>query len=93
MNKGQLVETVAAELGQSKAAAGRAVDAVLRAIAAGLRKDGQVAVVGFGTFRAKTRAGRTGRNPRTGKPIAIQPGPAVSFRPGEPLKAELKKGR
>ena len=89
MNKGELVEAVAAELNQSKAAAGRAVDAFLESVASGLKGDGEVSLVGFGTFRAKSRPGRTGKHPRTGQPIAIRPGKTVTFRPGEPLKEKL----
>ncbi len=90
MNKGQLVEAVAAALDQSKAAAGRAVDAILESVTHGLKKDGEVSLVGFGTFRVKARAGRTGRNPRTKEPITIAPSKTVAFRPGEPLKEQLK---
>ncbi len=89
MNKGELVEAVAASLEQSKAAAGRAVDAFLESVAAGLKTDGEVTLVGFGTFRARTRAGRTGRNPQTGAPITIKPAKTVTFKAGEPLKERL----
>lgn len=90
MNKAELVEKVAELMEQSKAAAGRAVDAILESITRGLKADGEVALVGFGTFRAKTRPGRTGRNPKTGQPIRIKPRRAVTFRAGEPLKEKLK---
>ncbi len=89
MNKGELVEAVAAALAQSKAAAGRAVDAFIESVTQGLKGDREVALVGFGTFRLKKRKGRTGRHPRTNKPILIKPGVSVSFKAGEPLKAKL----
>jgi len=90
MNKATLVEAVAVSLEQSKAAAGRAVDAVLEALARGLADDGQIALTGFGSFRVRHRAGRVGRNPRTGEPIQIAPAATVAFKAGDPLKARLK---
>ena len=67
MNKQDLIDAILAnkEAGiESKAAAGRAVDAVLDGITAGIKKDGLVQLIGFGTFTVKERAARTGRNPQ-----------------------------
>ena len=50
MNKGDLVEAVAAELNESKAQAARVVDAVLESISQGVQKDGKVSIIGFGSF-------------------------------------------
>ena len=71
MNKGELVEAVAARLGDSKAQASRAVEAVVASIAEGLKRDEAVTIVGFGTFQVKERAARIGRNPRNNEPIEI----------------------
>ena len=54
----------------SKAAAGRAVDAVFDSISGSLKKGDSVTLVGFGTFSVSKRAARSGRNPRTGETIA-----------------------
>lgn len=88
MNKGQLVEAVAAELGDSKASASRAVDAVIGCIADGLKVDEAVTIAGFGTFTRKHRPARTGRNPATGEPMEIKASMTVSFRPSPALKQE-----
>ena len=69
MNKRDLVECVAAELGGSRTAAEKAVKAVLDSILDGVDRDGNVAIAGFGTFERKERAARTGRNPRTGETL------------------------
>ena len=63
MSKTELVELIAKEAGLSKADAARALDATIAGITAGLKKDGKVALVGFGTFSAKKRAAREGINP------------------------------
>jgi DNA-binding protein HU-beta len=89
MNKGQLIEAVATELGESKAAASRVVDTVIGCITNGIKADESVTIVGFGTFTRKQRAARTGRNPVTGEPIAIKASKTVGFRPSDNLKATV----
>ncbi|MFK7960555.1 MAG: HU family DNA-binding protein [Phycisphaerales bacterium] len=86
MNKGQLVEAVAAELDVPKVAAQRAVEAVLSAITSGIREDENVSVVGFGSFQRKTRAARTVRNPATGEPMDVKASVTVGFKPYQSLR-------
>ncbi|HEY3698391.1 MAG TPA: HU family DNA-binding protein [Spongiibacteraceae bacterium] len=86
MNKTELIEAIAASADLPKAAAGRALDAMVDAITAALKKGDQVVLVGFGTFAVKDRAARTGRNPQTGKPIEIAAAKIPSFRAGKALK-------
>jgi nucleoid DNA-binding protein len=90
MNRAQLAEVVAKNLEDcSKAAADRAVAAVLGGIARGLRRDGRVRLEGFGTFLVKKRRAREGRNPRNGQPIRIPASRTVGFKPGQDLKAKV----
>lgn len=94
MNKQELIETILSnkEAGiESKAAAARAVDAVIDAINTGLKKDGVVQLIGFGTFAVKERKARTGRNPATGEQIKIKASKSVSFKAGAGLKDSAKK--
>ena len=96
MNKQDLIEAVLAnkEAGiESKAAAARAIDAVLDGIATGIKKDGNVQLIGFGTFSVKTRAARTGRNPQTGETIKIKASKTVSFKVGAALKETAAKNK
>ena len=71
MTKAELVEFVAEKADLTKADAARALDAVVAGVTKGLKKEGKVTLVGFGTFTAKKRAARTGRNPQTGETINI----------------------
>ncbi len=89
MNKGQLIETVASELGDSKASATRAVEAVITGITAGIKQDDAVTIVGFGTFSKKNRKARTGRNPMTGEPMQIKASTTVAFKPSQSLKSDV----
>ena len=96
MNKQDLIDAILAnkEAGiESKAAAGRAVDAVLDGISAGIKKDGLVQLIGFGTFTVKERAARTGRNPQTGATIKIKASKTVGFKAGAALKADAAKSK
>ena len=96
MNKQDLIDAILAnkEAGiESKAAAGRAVDAVLDGITAGIKKDGLVQLIGFGTFTVKERAARTGRNPQTGATIKIKASKTVGFKAGAALKADAAKSK
>ena len=91
MNKADLVEAVQKALGAetSKRAAQEAVDAVLEAIAKGIKKDKAVQLIGFGTFKVTKRAARTGRNPKTGEAIKIAASKSVRFAPSTTLKGSL----
>jgi DNA-binding protein HU-beta len=96
MNKQQLIGAVAANKAggmASKAAAERAVNAVLGGIEAGLKKDGSVQLIGFGTFAVRNRAARMGRNPSTGESIQIKASRTVGFKAGQALKATAQKAR
>ena len=89
MSKTELVEFIAAEAGVSKAEAGRVLDATLAGITKGLKKEGKVTLVGFGTFTAKKRAAREGRNPQTGETVKIAARVVPGFKAGSKLKDAL----
>ncbi len=85
MNKSQLIDKIAAGADISKAAAYRALDAIIASVTESLKEGDDVALVGFGTFAVKERAARTG-NPQTGKEITIAAAKVPSFRAGKALK-------
>lgn len=90
MNKTELVAAVAAKAELSKKDAEAAVKAVTDAITEALADGDKVALVGFGTFDVKTRAARTGKNPRTGEMIEIAEAKVPSFKAGSALKDAVK---
>ncbi len=89
MNKGDLIEAVAADLGESKASASRALEAVMNCITRGIKHDDAVTIIGFGTFSKKQRAARMGRNPMTGEPLHIKASTTVGFKPSQVLKDSM----
>ena len=86
MNKSELIDAIADDADLSKAAAGRAVDAFVDAVAKALKAGDQVTLVGFGTFMVRERAARSGRNPRTGETITIAASAMPVFKAGKALK-------
>ncbi len=89
MNKTDLIEHIAKQADISKAAAGRALEALMGGVRTSLKKGNSVTLVGFGTFAVGKRAARTGRNPRTGAAIKIKAAKVPKFRPGKDLKDAL----
>lgn len=89
MSKTELVEFIADKAGLTKADATRALDAAIEGITNGLKKEGKVALVGFGTFSAKKRAAREGINPLTKEPLKIPAKTVASFKAGSKLKDAL----
>lgn len=90
MNKSDLIEHIASQADISKAAATRALDAIVGGVKTTLKKSGSVTIVGFGTFAVTKRAARTGRNPRTGAAIKIKAAKVPKFKPGKALKDAIK---
>jgi DNA-binding protein HU-beta len=96
MNKQELIDAILQDKQsgiETKAAAERAVNAVLDGIESGLKKDGNVQLIGFGTFAVKNRAARKGRNPSTGEEIKIKASRTVGFKAGTSLKETAKKSK
>ena len=69
------------------------VDAFCGSVAAALKKEDKVTLVGFGTFSVSKRAARTGRNPHTGKEIKIAAKKVVKFKAGSDLAGTVNKGK
>jgi len=86
MNKSELVAKIAEGADITKASAGRALDSLINSVTAELASGGDVALVGFGTYKVNDRAARTGRNPQTGAEIQISAAKVPAFKAGKALK-------
>lgn len=93
MNKSEFIDAIAAKTDMSKAAAGRALEAVLDTITDAVAKGDPVSVIGFGTFEARKRAARTGKNPQTGAAIKIAATTVPAFKPGKAFKDKVAAGK
>lgn len=86
MNKSEMIDAIAEGADISKAAAGRALDAMVEAVTETLKKGETVNLIGFGTFEVRDRKARTGRNPQTGATINIPAAKSPAFKAGKALK-------
>jgi DNA-binding protein HU-beta len=89
LNKTELIDHVAESADLSRAAAARALEAMIEGVKTTLKKNGTVTLVGFGTFSVSRRAARAGRNPQTGDVIKIEAAKVPKFKPGKGLKDAL----
>ena len=87
MNKSELVEVAAKEAGITKAAADKALSAIIGAVVKTVAKGESVTLVGFGTFKSAKRAARTGKNPSTGAALKIPASTVPKFVAGAKFKA------
>ena len=91
MNKGELVDAIAAKAGATKKDTDVIVSAILDVITETVAEGQKVAIVGFGTFEPRPRSAREGRHPRTGEKLAIPASTLPGFSPGKTFKAAVAK--
>jgi DNA-binding protein HU-beta len=89
MNKAQLVEHISGTVDMSKAGVQRVLDELFNTVGNVVKEGDDVNIAGFGTFTAKMRGARMGRNPQTGQQIEIPAKRAFAFKPGKPLKDKV----
>lgn len=89
MNKGELVGEVARLSGLSKKDSERALDGIIQAVQEALVKGDKVTLVGFGTFEARERQAREGRNPRSGEKMTIPATKVPVFSAGKQFKSKV----
>lgn len=90
MNKEDLVKTVADKTRMSQKRVAEILSLVLETIEKTVSKGKKVTLVGFGSFEARKRAARTGRNPQTGKEIKIAAKTVPAFSAGKRFKEMVK---
>ena len=96
MNKAELVDKLAQRTGTSLREARTLIDAIfdpdpsVGLIAAELVRGEKVAISGFGTFEARSRKARVGRNPHTGASLDLPASLAPAFKPGTPPQEMLR---
>ena len=91
MTKKDLRKAVSETSGVSKKDAAAVIDAVFAAITDSVASGDSVQLVGFGTFEARRREARTGRNPHTGEAINISAATVPAFKAGKAFKDAVNK--
>ncbi len=86
MNKTELIAVVAEKAGLTKKDVEKAVSATLETIKEEVAEGGKVQIIGFGTFEARTRKERIGKNPSNGEEIKIAAATVPAFKAGKAFK-------
>ena len=89
MTKKELAKKIAEEHALSQKQAAAVVDSLFDSIAAAVAAGEKVSIPGFGTFESKTRAARTGRNPRTKETVEIPASTVPAFKAGKAFKERV----
>ncbi|GGK19551.1 hypothetical protein GCM10010124_10220 [Pilimelia terevasa] len=92
MNKAELIDALAARLGDKRTAT-EALDAVLAEIQTAVTKGDRVAITGFGAFEKRVRGARTARNPRTGETVKVKKTSVPAFKAGAGFKEMVASGK
>ncbi len=89
MNKQDMIDLVAKEVGLTKVQAKKAVDTMFNGITKALKKGERVGFVGFGSWSVTTRKARTVKNPQTGEKMRIKARKVPKFKAGAALKEAI----
>lgn len=90
MNKAELIEYVAYELGMYKKDVRKIIEKTFDGVEYGLRKDGKVSIVGFGNFSVVRRESRKGRNPKTGETVHIGARNVPVWKPSDKVREMVR---
>ena len=91
MNKAELVAKVATKLDTAKTSVANVLEEVMASIKEAVKAGDKVSLIGFGSWEAKQKAARTGRNPQTGKEIKIKAKRVPKFSAGKEFKELVNK--
>ncbi|NDJ25550.1 DNA-binding protein [Nostoc sp. B(2019)] len=89
MNKGELVDAIAAKTNITKKQAEEVISAFLSVVTEAVADGEKVALVGFGSFERRERSEREGRNPKTNEPMTIPATRVPAFSPGKLFKEKV----
>jgi DNA-binding protein HU-beta len=89
MNKGELIDTVANKIDVTKKQADSVISATIETIMEAVAGDDKVTLVGFGSFEARNRKAREGRNPKTNEKMSIPATKVPAFSAGKLFKEKV----
>ena len=90
MNKQDLIDAIADRCDLPKRSAEQAINALVDVVMDSVAAGDKVTLVGFGTFEARKRSARQGRNPANGQPISIPASTVPAFSAGKQFKEKVK---
>ncbi|MEN6330577.1 MAG: HU family DNA-binding protein [Smithella sp.] len=91
MNKSGLIEALSQKLNLTEKKAIDVVNLVFKGFTDELKNGGRIEIRGFGSFVVKNYDAYTGRNPKTGTKIKVEPKKLPFFKVGKELKDRVDK--
>lgn len=91
MTRQELIEQLAKKHGMTKRNAKLVVETIFQSMSDSLSAGGRIEFRGFGSFKVKSYPGFTGRNPKTGEKVKVNPKKLPVFRAGKSLKQKVNK--
>ena len=92
MTKAELVDEIARKASLTRKHSEVIVDSVFSSIIEALQEGDKIELRGFGSFRVRHRASRTGRNPKTGEGVLVPAKKVPYFKPGKELRELINGG-
>lgn len=89
MTKSQLIDSVAARSGLTRKRAEHLVNTIFDSMEDALVRGDRIEIRGFGSFKTKHYPAYTGRNPKTGDPIAVDEKVLPVFKVGKQLRERV----
>ncbi len=93
MNKSELTQQLAESMQLSVREAASIVNTIIEMMTEALAKGESIEIRGFGSFVVKSYDTYTGRNPKTGEQITVQPKKLPFFKVGKDLREQVNKGK
>jgi len=89
MNKSELIEALAQELDMATRQATSVLNIILETLMVAMERGDDIEIRGFGSFTVKEYGTYVGRNPKSGKQIAVNPKKLPFFKVGKELKERV----
>ena len=89
MNKNELIRAIAEKSGLTIKDAGAAFDGFVDAVTEALKAGDKIQISGFGSYEVKTKAARSGINPKTREKISIGASKTPVFKFGKAYKDQF----
>lgn len=93
MNKSELIEALAQDIGIPHREAAAITNTVIDTMTDALARGESIEIRGFGSFVIKQYGSYEGRNPKTGKKIKVSPKKLPFFKVGKDLREQVNRNR
>ena len=93
MNKSELVDALSKREGLTEKQAADVVGLIFKGFSDQLKNGGRIEIRGFGSFVVRNYGSYTGRNPKTGGTIQVDPKKLPFFKVGKELKERVNSGK